>query len=67
MLPTLAVVFGRKMEFRFDLTPYTWGFITYIGGYTYTLSPNYSQSIMLELDLDIQTKVVYTHVDPLYK
>jgi hypothetical protein len=67
MIPTLAVVLGRKMEYKFDLTPYTWGFNTDVGGYTYTLSYNYSKSIRRELDLDIQTKVVYTHVDPPYK
>ncbi len=67
MIPTLVLALGHKRDFRFDLTPYTWGFNTNVGGYTCTFSHNYSKSIKSELDFDIQTKVVYTHVDPLYK
>lgn len=67
MIPTLAVAVGNKKEFRFDLTPYTWGFNTNVGGYTYTISHNYSKSVRRELDLDMQTKGVYTHVNPLYR
>lgn len=67
MIPTLAVSFGHEKKFKFDLTPYTWGFNTNVSGYTYTFSYNYSKSIRMKLSAEVQTKAVYTHVDPLYK